>query len=39
VQDVYKNVGAVANETKREQMKLQMAQFKEKLEEFAQKHK
>ena len=39
VKDVYKAFGETVNQTKLEHMKVQMAGFKEKLEEFAMKHR
>lgn len=38
-QDVYKALGDTVNQTKLEHMRAQMAGFKEKLEEFAIKHR
>lgn len=38
-QDVYKALGDTVNQTKLEHMRSQMAGFKEKLEEFAIKHR
>lgn len=39
LQDVYKALGDTVNQTKLEHMRAQMAGFKEKLEEFAIKHR
>ena len=39
LQDVYKALGDTVNQTKLEHMRAQMVGFKEKLEEFAIKHR
>ena len=39
LQDNYKALGETVSQTKLEHMKAQMASFKEKLEEFAIKHR